>query len=271
MEEIIIDDLDNEIDLKNKNEEISINNNIEIKSEKIKKKEFSLSNPIFTEMLNFIVEQNEIIYKFQLSFKSEKWIINRTLSEIKNLIKTLQNLNYSYLPETIFTSKFSNIKTEKSIKEINIYILQFLRYINYRFDILSNIITKEFFSFGEIKNEEIIQDLKNQIAKENLVQIYNFKLGESIEMTMTDFLYDSELGILLISLEDISFFSHLGRFWSLIDYEILGNFIIYQRVFDNKNKPYFKRLLFKSFDSRATKIIINAEKIFLGMDNGAKK
>jgi uncharacterized protein YuzE len=90
-------------------------------------------------------------------------------------------------------------------------------------------------------------------------------------MTLSDFDYDPNTGIFISSLEDISFFSRIGRFWSLIDYEILGNLYIFQRVYDNKKKPYFKKLAAKNFDARVSKIALatHAGKIIVGLENGA--
>ena len=45
-------------------------------------KSFHLSNPIFTEMLNFSTDKDEVYYEFKIAFKDEKWVIKRNLTEI---------------------------------------------------------------------------------------------------------------------------------------------------------------------------------------------
>jgi hypothetical protein len=234
-----------------------------------KKNEFSLSNPIFTEMINFNLLKNDIEYELQISFKTHKWQIKRKLSDIKNLVKSLQKLNYAFINSETY---FRNIDTynigstsSDSLRDVNTLVLNFLRYINYRYDLLSNLITKEFFSFGE-HSVEISQILKN----ENLEQIFHFKLEEN-DMSVSDFAYDPETGLLVISMEDLSLLSRLGRFWSLVDYEILGNCFVFQRVFDTSNKPYFKKIMSKSFDSRVSKVELSQaqNKLYAGLDNGS--
>jgi hypothetical protein len=229
------------------------------------KKEFNLSNPIFTEMINFNLSKDDIIYELSITYKNEKWTINRSLSEIKNLINSLQNLKYVFFNENYF--KNLSITSNTNIKEINKSILNFLRYINYRCDILSNVITRDFFDFNKCSEPH---ELLNVIKRDNLDQIFNFKIEES-DMTMSNFIYDSETGLLIIGLEDVSYLSRIGRFWTLIDYEILGNLFVFQRVFDNENRPYFRKLILKNFDARVSKLELNLQhnKIFVGLENGA--
>jgi hypothetical protein len=229
------------------------------------KKEFHLSNPIFTEMINFNLSKDDILYELSISYKNEKWIINRSLLEIKNLINSLQNLKYVFFNENYF--KNLSITTNSNIKEINKNILNFLRYINYRCDILSNIITRDFFEFNKCSEPN---ELLNIIKRENLEQIFNFKIEES-DMTLSNYIYDSDTGLLILGLEDVSYLSRIGRFWTLIDYEILGNLFVFQRVFDSESRPYFRKLIFKNFDARVSKLDLNLQhnKIFVGLENGA--
>jgi hypothetical protein len=256
--------LDDEAIGLNENESNS-DNNINKNNEKGK---FSLSNPIFTEMINFTLINDDIEYEFQITYKNEKWMIKRNLSEIKNLIVTLQNLKYIFISENYFKNiSISSYEKNQNIKEININILNFLRYINYRFDLLSNVVTRDFFSFDKSTEPE---EILNLVKRDNIEQIFNFKIEES-DMTLSDFSYDSELGLLVIALEDLSYMSRIGRFWSLVDYEILGNCFIFQRVFDKDNQPYFRKFIAKNFDARVSKIEMNKShnKIYVGLENGA--
>ncbi len=132
---------------------------------------------------------------------------------------------------------------------------------------MSNVICREFFDFSKSTNSE---DLLNSLKRENLELVFNFKV-EELDLTMSDFLYDSELGLLIVGLEDLSYFTRIGRFWSLIDYEVLGNFYVFQRVFDKEKRPYFRKCIVKNFDARLSKLELNPlnNKIYLGMENGA--
>jgi hypothetical protein len=222
---------------------------------------FYLSHPIHTEMVNFNLIKEEVHYEFKIVFRDEKWLIKKTLTEIKNLIKSLINLKYVFVNESYFQSlDLSNLK------EINLNIINFLRYINYRCDIMSHIICRDFFEFSKSLDPE---EVTNSIKKENFELVFNFKVEES-DMTMSDFLYDSDLGLLMLGLEDLSYFTRIGRFWSLIDYEILGNFYVFQRVFDNQKRPYFRKCIIKNFDTRVSKIELCSDKnkIYLGLENG---
>jgi hypothetical protein len=213
---------------------------------------FNLAKLLYVDIIESKPEESDILYNMEVTFKSNKWIIRRKLSEFKNLIVSLQNLKFTILPE------IKNI----SVKETNTSISNALQYITHRYDLLSNILVKEFFFQTRDYNEFTIE-----VNKENLEQIYTFKLEDS-DMTMSDYHYDTELGLLLITLEDLSFYSRIGRFWSLIDYEILGNFMVYQRVFDKNNKPYFRKIITKNFDVGVCKLEMDIKKIYVGLDNG---
>jgi hypothetical protein len=240
------------------------------KSNASKKSEFSLSNPIFTEMIDFKITKDDAEYEFQISFENQKWLVKRNFSEIKNLISTLRGLKYSFLSDDYFQSipsiNQSNI-SNINIKEVNIEILNFLKYINYRYDVLSNILIQEFLNFSKSSNQN---ELMKRINEDNLEQIFNFKLDD-VELSVSDFVYDPDLGLLIISLEDVSIFSRIGRFWSLIEYEILGSCLIFQRVFDKSDRPYFRKILTKNFDARVSCLELNKNynKIFVGLENGA--
>jgi hypothetical protein len=138
--------------------------------------------------------------------------------------------------------------------------------LNYRFDVLSNVVTRDFFSFDKSSEPE---EILNLVKKDNIEQIFNFRIEES-DMTLSDYLYDSDLGLLVLGMEDISYFSRIGRFWSLVDYEILGNCLIFQRLHDNENRPFFKKFIQKNFDTRVSKLELNRDhnKLYVGMDNG---
>jgi hypothetical protein len=223
--------------------------------------DFNLSKPLYIELINTRTNNGfHLEFEFELSFKSEKWIIRRYLSEIKTFIKCLAHLKYTFLP----TGYVRNLDEDESAsREVITTITDILKYITYRHDILSNAVAKEFF---QIKSD----DFAHTVEKDNLEHIYTFKVEEG-DMTMSDFYYDPIFGILIVTLEDLSFYSRIGRFWSLIDYEILGNILIYQRKYDNNKRPYFTKLIAKNFDTRISRVEVSHKynRIFVGMENGA--
>jgi hypothetical protein len=237
----------------------------ETKSLKTSGQQFTISKPINIEMLNFNIIKNDVEYEFQLTYNTEKWLVKRYLSEIKNYFKSLSVLKYAFLPnDQVFNSNDLEYDSNINLRELNSKVTNMVRYLSYRFDILNDNISKEFFSYSKY-SEDISKRIKQSYSIE---QIYQFKIDES-DMSMSDFIYNSDLGILIISLEDVSFFSRVGRFWSIMDYEILGNFFVFQRLYDENNKPYFRKLVNKNFDTRVSKIELSENKIFVGLDNGA--
>ena len=91
-----------------------------------------------------------------------------------------------------------------------------------------------------------------------------------MDFTSSDMKYDTNTGLLMLSYEDNTILSSIGKFWSLIDSDIAGSISIYQRLFDTNNKPYFTKKLTKCFDVKASKIDINSyiDVIFVGFENG---
>ena len=220
----------------------------------------TLSNILQTEMINFTVSQkkNEIEYDLRITNQTNSWEIKRKLSEIISLIKCLQGQKYVF----INCAALENFN-QYNIKETNESVIDILRYINYRHDLLSNQNTHQFFSF------ESNDSLKKQIQSASITPLYFLTL-DNVDMSLSDFNYDSETGIFISALEDVSFFSRIGRFWSLIDYEILGTLFVFQRVYDKNRNPYFKKLVVKNFDARVSKLqlVTKFNKIIVGLDNG---
>ena len=253
-------------------EKINLNENDNLEDEdetkKSKPSDFILSNPLKTEIIKFNIKNGELEYEIQILYKSEKWRLIKKLSEIVNLVKILKTESFSFLNESYFKNLQYDLDLNNSnkIREINSNVLNLLNYINYRYDVLLNSNTKEFF---KINNFSFNQELTQTLQAENLQQIYNFKIEDS-DMTLSDFSYDPDLGLLILGLEDISILSTIGRFWSLIDYEILGSILFYQRVYDKNDKPFFRKIVNKNFDARVSKIEICIEKniVYVGLDNG---
>jgi hypothetical protein len=219
--------------------------------------DFNLAKPIYIELINTKqLNYSTTQYEFEVSYLSDKWVIKKTLPEIKNFITCLSHLKYTFIPDK------ESLHPNNIQGSFNNYLTDLLKYITYRYDILSNAIALEFF---EIRDEGFV----SLLVKENLEHILTFKIEEG-DMTMSDYYYNPDLGILIVTLEDLSFYSRIGRFWSLIDYEVLGNLLIYQRVYDNQGKPYFRKLITKTFDSRVSKVEVSVkyDKIFIGMENG---
>jgi len=220
--------------------------------------DYTLSNPMFSDIISYSYNNNNITYDIQISFKNQKWQIKRTYIEVQKYMESLHNLKYLFLPKLLPIS-------ESGIKETNKSVLQFLRYLNYRFDILSNSITSVFFDYSKLTT--LITDISN----ENLNQIYNFQLGDLNGMTLSDCIYDFDSGLLIIGLENVSFLASIGRFWSLIEYDVLGSLFIYQRLYDKEKRPYFRKLINKNFDARISKLDMckDKNKFFVALDNGS--
>ena len=234
--------------------------------------DFVLSNPLKTEIVNFSIKNGELEFEIEIMYKAEKWKLIKKLSEIISLIKNLKSENFAFLNESYFLKDLDyyyedlDLRDNSLISEVNENIKKLLNYLNYRYDVLLSSSTKDFFKINTFSfNSEFTKILK----AENLEQIFSF-LIEASDMTLSDFAYSSELGLLVLGLEDYSVLSTIGRFWSLIDYEVLGSVLFYQRVYDKNHKPYFRKITAKSFDARVTKILLSIEqlKIYVGLDNG---
>lgn len=242
-------------------------------SKKQKNLDFVLSNPLKTEITNSsISKNNEVEFEIEIMYKAEKWKLNKKLSEIISLIKNLKSENFAFLNEAYFLKNLDyyyedlDLRDSALLSEINEQVKKLLNYVNYRYDVLLSSSAKDFFKVNEFSfNSEFTKILQ----AENLEQIFNFQI-ENSEMTLADFSYSPELGLLVLGLEDCSVLSTIGRFWSLIDYEVLGSVFFYQRVYDKNGKPFFRKIIAKSFDARVTKILLSLEqrKIYVGLDNG---
>ena len=87
---------------------------------------------------------------------------------------------------------------------------------------------------------------------------------------LSDMYFDNDSGLLILGYSDNSILSAIGKFWSIIDSDILGKVVIYQRQFDTNDKAYFTQKIFKNFDVRISKVSINknVNKILIGFENG---
>lgn len=257
-------------------------------------KEIIFSNPINTEILDIEFDQynrNELKILLKVSFGNKKIEIWKSLNEIKIFFETLKKMNFSLLPTlSDILDKFSNNNNKKEL--IDQFSIMF-KYLNYRFDILSTDVANHFFTLTDKNNktdnflneeEYFIEPNHNHnensnfnynkeiielSLKETLDLTYSFKLDDN-DMTLSDFVYNTELGLLAITFEDKSILSSIGRFWSLVDYEVLGSLYVYQRLFSAERKPYFKRILVKNFDTRVSKVEFSllSNKLIIGLENG---
>ncbi len=244
----------------------------ELSSKKIKNADFILSNPLKTEIKNFTIKNNELEFEIEIMYKAEKWSLTKRLSEIISLVKNLKSENFVFLNEAYFMKNLDyyydelDLRDSALISEVNEQVKKLLNYINYRYDVLLSNNTKDFFKINSFQfNSEFTKILQ----AENLEQIFTFQI-EASDMTLSDFAYSPEIGLLVLGLEDCSVLSTIGRFWSLIDYEVLGSVLFYQRVYDKNEKPFFRKVIIKSFDARVTKILVSLEqnKVYVGLDNG---
>jgi hypothetical protein len=87
---------------------------------------------------------------------------------------------------------------------------------------------------------------------------------------LSDIYFENESGLLILGYSDNSILSVIGKFWSIIESEVLSKVVIYQRQFDTNDKAYFTQKIFKNFDVRISKISINktVNKILIGFENG---
>ena len=272
MDNLNLDELDNneEDNLNSNNDSVnqfqSININNETEEPIQNKFEVAVTNPITFEVSKISKHQNN---NFQITllilFKHEQYTITFLLSDFQNYIQSIQNLKYTFIPsiEIINSSSVSVIKEK---------LQSMLKYLSIRYDVLNNEISKIFFKFCNIHSQP---SLKQLIGGSNLEILYRFKINSedqtlNYDFTASDVAYDTRSGLLMLSFEDRSLLSTVGKFWSIIDSEILGNIAIYQRLFDNNNKPYFTKKIFKCFDVRVSTINSNydANSIFVGFENG---
>ena len=224
------------------------------------KGEISQHNQILFKVINIsYLQDNNSLVTVYVMFKDKKYQIQFILTEFEQFIESLSHLNYTFLPG----KKINRNKVKEDIQSK-------LNFLSTRFDILSCELSKIFFKFN---NFDSLSSFKELVTENNIKLLYKFKEKEgdsSLDFTSSDMKYDTNTGLLMLSYEDNTILSSIGKFWSLIDSDIAGSISIYQRLFDNNNKPYFTKKLTKCFDVKASKIDINSyiDVIFVGFENG---
>ena len=224
------------------------------------KGEISQHNQILFKVINIsYLQDNNSLVTVYVMFKDKKYQIQFMLTEFEQFIESLSHLNYTFLPG----KKINRIKVKEDIQSK-------LNFLSTRFDILSCELSKIFF---KLNNFDSLSSFKELVTENNIKLLYKFKEKEgdsSLDFTSSDMKYDTNTGLLMLSYEDNTILSSIGKFWSLIDSDIAGSISIYQRLFDTNNKPYFTKKLTKCFDVKASKIDINSyiDVIFVGFENG---
>ena len=224
------------------------------------KGEISQHNQILFKVINIsYLQDNNSLVTVYVMFKDKKYQIQFMLTEFEQFIESLSHLNYTFLPG----KKINRNKVKEDIQSK-------LNFLSTRFDILSCELSKIFF---KLNNFDYLSSFKELVTENNIKLLYKFKEKEgdsSLDFTSSDMKYDTNTGLLMLSYEDNTILSSIGKFWSLIDSDIAGSISIYQRLFDTNNKPYFTKKLTKCFDVKASKIDINSyiDVIFVGFENG---
>ena len=224
------------------------------------KGEISQHNQILFKVINIsYLQDNNSLVTVYVMFKDKKYQIQFMLTEFEQFIESLSHLNYTFLPG----KKINRNKVKEDIQSK-------LNFLSTRFDILSCELSKIFF---KLNNFDSLSSFKELVTENNIKLLYKFKEKEgdsSLDFTSSDMKYDTNTGLLMLSYEDNTILSSIGKFWSLIDSDIAGSISIYQRLFDTNNKPYFTKKLTKCFDVKASKIDINSyiDVIFVGFENG---
>ena len=239
MENIKFDDLDE------KDDDFDI-------EEKLKNFENSDSNLNKNDNLNIISEidfkikleniQN-LIFSLSLIYNNKyKYNIDINYENFQLYLNNLKNLKYTFLP--INKISFINNKILSNNEElINIFSKIFL-YLSSRYDILSESLTKSFLSLNQW---ECYNELENKINNYLIKKEYNFSVNlDNDKLKITDYIYDNELGILIINI--INKNSILNLIENLFKKNNdINCMIIFQKVMEN-NKVNFIKKLIKNFD-----------------------
>ena len=261
MENIKFDDLDE------KDDDFDI-------EEKLKNFENSDSNSNKNNNLNIISKINfkikleniqNLIFSLSLIYNNKyKYNIDINYENFQLYLNNLKNLKYTFLP--INKISFINNKILSNNEElINIFSKIFL-YLSSRYDILSESITKSFLCLNKW---EYYNELENKINNYLIKKDYSFSINlDNDKLKITDYIYDNELGILIINI--INKNSILNLIENLFKKNNdINCMIIFQKVMEN-NKVNFIKKLIKNFDIKINKIYYHSNKknIVISFENG---
>ena len=261
MENIKFDDLDE------KDDDFDI-------EEKLKNFENSDSNSNKNDNLNIISEidfkikldniQN-LIFSLSLIYNNKyKYNIDINYENFQLYLNNLKNLKYTFLPINKI-SFISNKILSNNEELINIFSKIFL-YLSSRYDILSESITKSFLCLNKW---EYYNELENKINNYLIKKDYSFSINlDNDKLKITDYIYDNELGILIINI--INKNSILNLIENLFKKNNdINCMIIFQKVMEN-NKVNFIKKLIKNFDIKINKIYYHSNKknIIISFENG---
>ena len=218
---------------------------------------------------------NNKTFNIEISFENDKYIRESSLNDLKDYLLNIRALKFTFLPP--FQRLEQNLFFNISENEITLKIQNILNYLSCRNDILNCPLSKTFFNFEMCGNfSKLIKYIKKDIFEINFQ--FNAKSTTGVineeavrkGFNLSDMYFDNDSGLLILGYSDNSILSAIGKFWSIIDSDILGKVVIYQRQFDTNDKAYFTQKIFKNFDVRISKVSINknVNKILIGFENG---
>ena len=230
-------------------------------------------NIIYFKLKEF--NMNNKNFNFEVCFENDKYLRETSLNDLKDYILNLKALKFTFLPPILRLEQNIFFKlTENEIKE---KIQSILNYLSIRNDILNCPLSKTFFNFEMCGNfSKLTKYIKKNIFEINFQ--FNAKSSSGVineeavrkGFNLSDLYFENESGLLILGYSDNSILSVIGKFWSIIESEVLSKVVIYQRQFDTNDKAYFTQKIFKNFDVRISKISINktVNKILIGFENG---
>ena len=218
---------------------------------------------------------NNKTFNIEICFENDKYIRESSLNDLKDYLLNIRALKFTFLPP--FQRLEHNLFFNISENEITLKIQNILNYLSCRNDILNCPLSKTFFNFEMCGNfSKLIKYIKKDIFEINFQ--FNAKSTTGVineeavrkGFNLSDMYFDNDSGLLILGYSDNSILSAIGKFWSIIDSDILGKVVIYQRQFDTNDKAYFTQKIFKNFDVRISKVSINknVNKILIGFENG---
>ena len=218
---------------------------------------------------------NNKTFNIEICFENDKYIRESSLNDLKDYLLNIRALKFTFLPP--FQRLEQNLFFNISENEITLKIQNILNYLSCRNDILNCPLSKTFFNFEMCGNfSKLIKYIKKDIFEINFQ--FNAKSTTGVineeavrkGFNLSDMYFDNDSGLLILGYSDNSILSAIGKFWSIIDSDILGKVVIYQRQFDTNDKAYFTQKIFKNFDVRISKVSINknVNKILIGFENG---
>ncbi len=262
----------------NNNKNIIESNIIKESNEEEKKLLKTENNEINRKILIFKLKDfnmNNKTFNIEICFENDKYTRESSLNDLKDYLLNIRALKFTFLPP--FQRLEQNLFFNVSENEIKLKIQNILNYLSCRNDILNCPLSKTFFNFEMCGNfSKLIKYIKKDIFEINFQ--FNAKSSTGVineeairkGFNLSDMCFDNDSGLLILGYSDNSILSAIGKFWSIIESDILGKVVIYQRQFDTNDKAFFTQKIFKNFDVRISKVSINknVNKILIGFENG---